>query len=147
MYTTGGKLLPKFFFCQILFITVSYYQSQESHLVIVLDRKLQFMNFHKKTNVELKCQSVRYMMFLASISLHNLRGQKWSCPCYHARHLRQIHWSKLLSGMYGLTAKSSVATLNICQILMRLGEIHWLRGHNLALFWPTYLHQWCQLLP
>ena len=40
--------------------------------------------------------------------------------CYHARHMQEIHWSKLLSGMYGLMAKSSVATLNICQILMRL---------------------------
>ena len=27
----------------------------------------------------------------ASNSLHNLGGQKWSCPCYHARHLQQIH--------------------------------------------------------
>ena len=34
---------------------------------------------------------------------------------YQARHLQQIHWSKLLCG----TAKSSVARLNICQILMR----------------------------
>ena len=60
-------------------------------------------------NVELMCQSVlRDMMFLTSNSLHNLRGQKWSCPCYHARHLQQIHWSKLLCGMYGFTAKSSV---------------------------------------
>ena len=32
------------------------------------------------------------MVFLASNSLHNLRGQKWSCPYYHARHLLQIHW-------------------------------------------------------
>ena len=47
-------------------------------------------------------------MFLASNSLHNLRGQKWSCPCYHARHLQQIQWSKLLCGMYGFTAKLSV---------------------------------------
>ena len=39
--------------------------------------------------------------------------------CYHARHLQQIYWSKLLCGMYGFTAKSSIATLNICQILMR----------------------------
>ena len=61
----------------------------------------------------------RDMMFLASNSLNNLRGQKWSCPCYHARHLQQIHWSKLLCGMYGLMAKSSVPRLNVCQILMR----------------------------
>ena len=40
---------------------------------------------------------------LASNSLLNLRGQKLSCPCYHARHLQQIHWSKLLCGMYGFT--------------------------------------------
>ena len=57
--------------------------------------------------------------FVASNSLQNIRGQKWSCPCYLARHLQQIHWSKLLCGMYGLTAKLSVARLNICQILMR----------------------------
>ena len=38
--------------------------------------------------------------------------------CYCASHLQQIHWSKLLCGMYGLTAKSSVATMNICQLLM-----------------------------
>ena len=47
------------------------------------------------------------MMFLASNSRHNLRDQKWSCPCYHARHLQQIHWSELLCRMYGLTAKST----------------------------------------
>ena len=35
--------------------------------------------------------------------------------CYHARHLQQINWSKLLCG---LMAKLSLATLNICQILM-----------------------------
>ena len=41
-------------------------------------------------NVE--CQSVRQdMMFLASNSLHNLRGQKQSCPYYQARHFQQIH--------------------------------------------------------
>ena len=84
-------------------------------------------------NVELKCQSVhRDMMFLASNSLHNLRGQKWSCPCYHARHLQQIHWSKLLCGMYGLTAKSSVPRLNICQLLMRL---FWV-----ANVWHCFIH-------
>ena len=60
------------------------------------------------------------MMVLASNSLQNLRGQKWPCPCYHARHLQQFHWSKLLCGMYSFTAKSSIALLNICQILMRL---------------------------
>ena len=61
--------------------------------------------------VELKCQSVRwYMMFMASNSLHNMGGQKLSCPCYHARHLQQIHWTKLFCGMYGFTAKLSVAT-------------------------------------
>ena len=43
--------------------------------------------------------------------------------CYHASHLQQIHWSKLLCGMFGLTAKSSVARLNICQILMRYVSI------------------------
>ena len=31
---------------------------------------------------------------------------------YHARHLHQIHWSKLLCGMYGFTAKSSVTTFD-----------------------------------
>ena len=41
------------------------------------------------------------MMFLASNSLQNLGGQKLSCTCYHARHLQQIHWNKLLFWMYG----------------------------------------------
>ena len=48
-------------------------------------------NWHWGINWTLreKCQSVcRDMMFLASNSLHNLGGQKWSC---HARNLRQIH--------------------------------------------------------
>ena len=54
------------------------------------------------------CQGVGRYMFLASKSLHNLRGQKWSCLCYHARHLQQIHLNKLFCGMYGFTAKSSV---------------------------------------
>ena len=39
--------------------------------------------------------------------------------CYHARHLQQIHWNKLLFWMYGLAVIASVPTLNICQILMR----------------------------
>jgi hypothetical protein len=43
--------------------------------------------------------------------------------CYLARYLQHIHWSKLLCGMYGLTAKSSVSRLNICQILMRFTNI------------------------
>ena len=54
---------------------------------------------------------------LASNSHHNLRGQKLLFLCYHTRHLQQ---NSLLCGMYGFTAKSSVATLKICQILMRL---------------------------
>ena len=52
------------------------------------------------------------VMFLGFMSLHILRGQKWSLLSYHARHFQQIHWSKLLCGMYGFTAKSSVATFN-----------------------------------
>ena len=48
-------------------------------------------------NIELKCQSAHQdMSSLASNSLHNLGCQKWSCPCYHGRHLQQIHWNKLL---------------------------------------------------
>ena len=90
------------------------YMEAESH------NRCNFLNLWKtelalwdEPNVDLKCQSVhRDMMFLASNSLHNLRGQKWSCPCYHARHLQQIHWSKLLCGMYGFTAKSSVPTFD-----------------------------------
>ena len=54
----------------------------------------------------LKCQSVHWdMMFLTSDSLHNLKGQKWSYPCYHPRHLQQIHCNELLCQMYGFTAK------------------------------------------
>ena len=50
-------------------------------------------NWHCEMNR--RCKSVgRDMMFLASNSLHNPRGQKWSCPCYHARHLQQIHRNK-----------------------------------------------------
>ena len=79
------------------------------------------------------------MIFLASNSLHNL-GQKWSCPCYHARHLQQIHWSKLLCGMYGFMAKSSVSRLNICQILMRLLCLFvclaWVSGPKVRLICP-----------
>ena len=37
----------------------------------------------------------------------------------HARHLQQIHWNKLLYGMYGLMIKLPISRLNICQILMR----------------------------
>ena len=40
----------------------------------------------------------RDMVFLASNSLHNLRGLKLSCPCYHARHLQQIHVSEVHEG-------------------------------------------------
>ena len=56
-------------------------------------------------------------------SLHNLRGQNWLCLCYQSRYLQQIHWSKLLCGMYGFTAKWSIPTLNICQILMRFRNV------------------------
>ena len=59
------------------------------------------------------------LVFLASNSFHNLRGQKLLCLCYHARHLQQIHRSKLLFGVYGFTANLSLATLDICQMLMR----------------------------
>ena len=51
--------------------------------------------------------------------------------CYLARHLQEIHWSKLVCGMYGLTAKSSIARLNIYQILMRLrNQFSSLKLHN-----------------
>ena len=51
------------------------------------------------------------LVFLASNSLYNLRGQ---------RYLHQIHRIKLkYVWMYGFMAKLSVATFNICQILMR----------------------------
>ena len=43
--------------------------------------------------------------------------------CYHARHLQQINWIQLLCWMYGFMAKSSIATLNICQILMRRKDV------------------------
>ena len=50
---------------------------------------------------------------------------------FHARHLQQIHWSKLVCGMYGLTAKSSIARLNIYQILMRFRyQFSSLKLHN-----------------
>ena len=35
------------------------------------------------------------------------------------RHLQEIHWSKLLCGMFGFSAKSSVTTLNILQLSIR----------------------------
>ena len=54
-----------------------------------------------------KC-APRYEVLAVRDSLHNLGGQKWSFPCYHARHFQQIHWNKLLCGMYGFTAKSSL---------------------------------------
>ena len=66
----------------------------------------------------LECQSVHQdMMFFASSSLHNLGGQKWPCPCYHARHLHQSHWSKLLCGIYGQIVCSSVRLP--CLLLIR----------------------------
>ena len=40
--------------------------------------------------------------------------------CYHARHLQQIHSDENFCRMYVLSTIVSVATLNICQILMRL---------------------------
>ena len=49
-------------------------------------------------------------MFLASNSLHNLGGQKWSCPCYQTRHLQQIHWNKIFCRMYGLGVMLTMAT-------------------------------------
>ena len=63
------------------------------------------------------------LMFLASNSLLNLRGQNYLCLCYHARHLQQIHWSKLLCGIYGFMAKSSVSRLNILRLLIRFLHI------------------------
>ena len=77
-------------------------------------------------NVELKCQSVHQdMMFLASNSLHNLRGQKWSCPCYHARHLQQIHRNKNFCRMYGLGVMLDMTTPKVhltIQIVVYLGR-------------------------
>ena len=45
-----------------------------------------------------------------SNSLKNLRGQKGSCPCYHKRHLQQIHWNQIFCRMYGLSVIGSVPT-------------------------------------
>ena len=39
--------------------------------------------------------------------------------CYHARHFLKIHWNENFCRIYGLGVIASVATLNICQILMR----------------------------
>ena len=39
--------------------------------------------------------------------------------CYHARHLQQIHLNENFCRMYSVGVIASVATLNICQILMR----------------------------
>ena len=54
----------------------------------------------------------RDMMFLASNSLHNLRGQK----CFQQG---KFATNSLKYGMYGLTAKLSVPWLIICQIFMK----------------------------
>ena len=80
---------------------------------------------------------IRYMMFLASNSLHNLGGQKWSCPCYHARHLQQIHRNKIFCRIYGLGV-----------MLMEFQEknafdIYWpLHKIWLVFFCCTFEHAW-----
>ena len=64
------------------------------------------------------------------------------CHCVWLRWFFLIVWftltlnPKLLCGMYGLTAKSSVARLNICQILMRSHLMSSLNLGNL----PRLLH-------
>ena len=95
-------------------------------LISWLKFRLLFINFGKQTGtvgwaegwVKVPWCALRFV-FLASNSLHNLRGQMLLCQCYPTRHLQQIHWSTLLCGMCGFPANSSVATLNICHILMR----------------------------
>ena len=56
------------------------------------------------------------MIFLASNSLHNLGGKKRSCPCYHARHLKQIHWNQIFSRMDHL---SMIASVTIVKLIIR----------------------------
>ena len=84
-------------------------------------------------NIELKFQSVcRDMMFLAFNSLHNLGVQKWSCPYYHTRKLRQIHWNKVFCGMYGC---SQIFCCNFrlpCLLLIRLSLSTETRVNNLV---------------
>jgi hypothetical protein len=64
----------------------------------------------------------KFIIFKTKKQLHfslRFKANFFMILCYHARHLLQIHWSKLLCGMYGFMAKSSVSRLNICRILMR----------------------------
>jgi hypothetical protein len=48
-------------------------------------------------------------VFLASNSLHEVRGQKWSCPCYNPKNFEQIYCSKLFCRMYGLAVMLSIS--------------------------------------
>ena len=52
------------------------------------------------------------------------RGQKWSCLCYHKRHLQQIHRNKIFRRMYGLGLMLNMTTPKVwekikCSIIVR----------------------------
>ena len=89
-----------------------------------LGSRIQDMALWDKLNIELKCQPVFSLQcfwpLTASITSELKINHAYAWRSYHERYLQQIHSRKLLCGMYDFMAKSSIATLNICQILMRL---------------------------
>ena len=56
-------------------------------------------------------------MFLASITLHNLRGKKLSCPCYHVRHLQQIDWNQVFCTCFFLIRYSLILCKFKCDLM------------------------------
>ena len=38
----------------------------------------------------------------STFGLHNVWGQKQSCPCYNARNVEQLHWNKIFCRVYCL---------------------------------------------
>ena len=81
-------------------------------------------------NIELKRQSVHQdIMFWASNSLNNLKDQKWSCPCYHARHLKQIHWINFCVGFmvsqpnFLFQCSTTMSLINKINVNFKLGLV------------------------
>ena len=48
-------------------------------------------------------------VFLASSGLHDLWGQKKSCPCLSLLKFEKLQWNKFFNRTYGLTANRSIS--------------------------------------
>ena len=81
-------------------------------------------------------------VYLASNSLHEVRGQRKSCPCLNLYNFEQIQWNKLFHRIYGLavnlimTLSGHLSNIDEIRLLTVWPEQSWTKGNG-----------WWQILP